>query len=231
MLHGCCSGVSQSHELGSQERLEWLKFECWTKVTHWSPCSALAMYLSMLQYHRHKAALSVWLLQLILCRFCQAWLRPQCSLTRKARDSGELWFKFCEKQEGWADMLVPDWIAQRRCAWTCLKISIFLTIAAAHQITFKYLKALHSASWDEVFPQSRDLNSISAALKNLNTWTETQIILVLWTEKEICFHQVFSMFFFPPKLHFYATSASGNCSPFITSWFPLSLQARSASSW
>lgn len=139
--------------------------------------------------------------------------------------------KFSEKQEGWADMLVPDWIAQRRCAWTCLKISIFLTIAAAHQKGFKYLKSLHSASWDEVFPQSRDLNSISAALKNLNTWTETQIILVLWTEKEICFHQVCSMFFFPPKLHFYATSASGNCSPFITSWFPLSLQARSASSW
>lgn len=93
MLHGCCSGVSQSHELGSQERLEWLKFECWTKVTHWSPCPALAMCLSMLLYHRHEAALSVWLLQLILCRFCQAWLRPQFSLTRKAWASGELWFE------------------------------------------------------------------------------------------------------------------------------------------
>lgn len=29
-----CSGVIQSHELGSQERLDRLKFERWTKVTH-----------------------------------------------------------------------------------------------------------------------------------------------------------------------------------------------------
>ena len=66
-------------------------------------------------------------------------------------------------------MLVPTGIAQRRCAWTSLSINIFLTVVAAHQRRYKYLKSQHSASWDEVFQQSRDLNSISAALKELNT--------------------------------------------------------------
>lgn len=66
-------------------------------------------------------------------------------------------------------MLVPDWIAQRRCAWTCLNISTFLTVAAAHQRGLECLKSQHSASWDEVFPQSSDLNSVNAALKELNT--------------------------------------------------------------
>ena len=66
-------------------------------------------------------------------------------------------------------MLVLDGIAQRRRAWTFLSINIFLTVIAAHQRRYKHLKSRHSASRDEVFQQSRDLNSISAALKELNT--------------------------------------------------------------
>lgn len=71
--------------------------------------------------------------------------------------------KFCEKKEGWAHMLVLDWMAQRRCTWTWLNISSFLTVAAAYQ-RFECLQSQHSASWDEVFPQSSDLNSVNAAL-------------------------------------------------------------------
>lgn len=66
-------------------------------------------------------------------------------------------------------MLVPDWIAQRKCAWACLNISILLAVASAHKRRFKCLKSQHSASWDEVFPQSNDLNTINSALKELDT--------------------------------------------------------------
>lgn len=219
MLHGCCSGVSQSPELGSQERLDKLKFECWTKVTHWSPCPALAMCLSVLLYHRHETALSVWLLQLSSAGSLKHdW--DHSVHCQEMHETGELWFEILWEGEGWTDMLVPDWIAQKSCAWTCLNISIFLTVAAAHQIRFKCLKSLHSASWDEVFPQSRDLKSVSAAFEELNTWTETQIVPVLWTEKEICFHQVFSMLFFPLKLDFCVASGSGIVAHLLPADFP-----------
>lgn len=122
-------------------------------------------------------------------------------------------------------------VAQRTCAWTALNINIFLTVVAARWIMYKYLKSQHSARWVEVFQQSRDFNSISAALKELNTWKETLIIPVLLMGREMSFHQAGCVVFFPLQLNFCAASDSGSHSPFVTRWFPPYSPARSASSW
>lgn len=188
-----------------------------------SLCPALAMCLSVLLHHRHEAALSVWMLQLILCRFCQAQLRLQCSPTRKAWNSGELWFEILWEAEG------LSWNAGAR--EVCLDLPKHQYLPDCCCSPSNKAQMSEVSAFSKVFPQSSDLNSISAALKELNTWTETQIVPVLRAEKEICFIQATSMFFFPLKLNFSAASVSGNCSPFVTSWSPLYLLARSASPW
>lgn len=66
-------------------------------------------------------------------------------------------------------MLVPARVAQRRYVWPYLSVDIFLPVAAAHQRRQDYLKPQHSEHWVEVLQQTRDLNSISGALKELNT--------------------------------------------------------------
>lgn len=106
--------------------------------------------------------------------------------------------KHCEKNEGCADTLVLAGVAQRRCAWTSLSINIFLTVVAAHRRRYKYLKPQRSASWDEVFQQSRDLNSISVPhWKSLTPERKPKLFQFYRREGKCAFTRPAAWFSFP----------------------------------
>lgn len=116
-----CSRDSQSCDLGARERPAGLKFECWTKVSPYPLLPCFCLQVSASQHHRDEAAVSVWLMQFVLCRFCKTWLRPWHSLTMKSWDSSELWF---ETLCGAGGLSWHAGVAQKKRAWTSISINI-----------------------------------------------------------------------------------------------------------